>query len=56
MVKDIRNDIEYRVYQELMTPNGLKIQLANGDGTMIERTLQQQGKGFMIPPLNASDY
>jgi prepilin-type N-terminal cleavage/methylation domain-containing protein len=46
-VKSIRESIEYRVYQQLMTPNGAKaIDLASGDSM----------SGFMIPPLSDSDF
>jgi prepilin-type N-terminal cleavage/methylation domain-containing protein len=55
-VKDIRNDIDYRVYQQLMTPNGLKIEQPNGGGIMLEVQLEKNNQGFMVPPLSSSDY
>ncbi|MCG8451070.1 MAG: hypothetical protein MI725_15995, partial [Pirellulales bacterium] len=45
--KSISENIEYRVYQQLMTPNGAK---AAVPGTANFLT------GFMTPPLSDSDY
>ena len=49
--RDINQNIEYRVYQQLMTPNGMKAQDVE-TGTIIENT----NKRFMDPPLNAGEY
>jgi hypothetical protein len=52
--REIRNDIEYRVYQQLMTSDGLKAAFAETPGTSIEKGLQPNG--FMNPPLSDADY
>jgi hypothetical protein len=57
--KAIADSIEYRVYQQLMTPNGAKadaLDIANdatGKPTLAEKNNLLQ---FMNPPLKESDY
>lgn len=48
-VKAIGQDISYKVYQQLMTPNGLKAKLPGGDR-------QPDLRIFMNPPLGDGDY
>lgn len=50
----INNDIDFRVYQQLMTPSGLKAAHANSPQVSIEQTLSPNG--FMNPPLSDNDY
>lgn len=51
-VRDINQGIEYRVYQQLMTPEGMKAHDLVTD-TIIENVAN---KRFMNPPLNAGEY
>ena len=51
----IREDIEFRVYQQLMTPQGQKAAYANTPNDHIEKDLPLN-KRFMNPPLSDSDY
>jgi prepilin-type N-terminal cleavage/methylation domain-containing protein len=53
--REINNDIDYRVYQQLMTPNGLKTAYAGKNGDPIEANFTA-GQGFMSPPLGDNDY
>jgi prepilin-type N-terminal cleavage/methylation domain-containing protein len=55
-VENVNPNIEYRVYQQLMTPNGLKAAYANTPAQSIEKALQATSQGFMTPPLSDSDY
>lgn len=55
-VREIRENIDFRVYQQLMTPNGQKIALADDPNTLLEPQLRNNNKSFMIPPLNEADY
>ncbi len=48
----IRQDIEYRVYQQLMTPNGAKADALDYTGADEELRM----RSFMNPPLKDSDY
>lgn len=48
----INNDIEFRVYQQLMTPDGLKAAHANSP----KLSLEGNPASFMSPPLSDSDY
>jgi len=52
--KEIRENIDYRVYQQLMTPNGQKAAIYNEPNELIEELLAPQG--FMNPPLNEGQY
>jgi prepilin-type N-terminal cleavage/methylation domain-containing protein len=52
--REIRENIDFRVYQQLMTPDGLKAALANDPNTLLEK--QPLNKRFMSPPLKDSDY
>lgn len=52
--REIRNDIEYRVYQQLMTSDGLKAAYANSPNDSIEKSLMPNG--YMNPPLSDTDY
>jgi prepilin-type N-terminal cleavage/methylation domain-containing protein len=55
--KEISESIDYRVYQQLMTPNGMKAAFYNSPNASIEEEVRvTQGKGFMTPPLNESDF
>jgi prepilin-type N-terminal cleavage/methylation domain-containing protein len=53
--REINQDIDFRVYQQLMTSDGQKIAEADAPNYMIERELAI-GQKFMIPPLNDADY
>lgn len=53
--KEISENIDYKVYQQLMTPNGQKVALADDPGSLIENLLPGTDS-FMLPPLNESDY
>jgi prepilin-type N-terminal cleavage/methylation domain-containing protein len=55
-VRSIRETIDYKVYQQLMTPAGLKAADVSNPNVMIEQQLQSAGGGFMVPPLSDSDY
>jgi prepilin-type N-terminal cleavage/methylation domain-containing protein len=58
--KEISEAIDYRVYQQLMTPNGAKAALYNKapSDPFIEEEVRANngGNGFMTPPLNEGDY
>lgn len=54
-VRDVRENIDYRVYQQLMTPAGQKIALADDPSFLIEKNAPANQR-FMSPPLNESDY
>jgi prepilin-type N-terminal cleavage/methylation domain-containing protein len=56
--REVRENIDYRVYQALMTPNGQKAALYDAPNAPLEPTVRDNndGKGFMYPPLNESDY
>ena len=49
--RTISETIEYRVYQQLMTPNGLKVAHPGAPQNLLE-----PGLGFMSQPLSDSDY
>jgi hypothetical protein len=51
--REIRQDIDFRVYQQLMTPDGMKAAYANSPKVYFENNLN---KRFMNPPLSPSDY
>jgi hypothetical protein len=53
--REIRETIEFRVYQQLMTPNGKKAALADKPNELIEDLLPDT-QSYMNPPLNESDY
>jgi prepilin-type N-terminal cleavage/methylation domain-containing protein len=53
--RDIRQDIDFKVYQQLMTPDGLKAAYAENPNQPFEKVLPPAQR-FMNPPLNASDY
>jgi prepilin-type N-terminal cleavage/methylation domain-containing protein len=53
--RTVREDIEFKVYQQLMTPNGLKAAYADSPTSPIEKQLPLN-KRFMNPPLTAADY
>lgn len=53
-VKSVSNDIEYRVYQQLMTPNSRKIQYHGQDQN--DAANMQMKVDFNQPPLSGSDY
>jgi prepilin-type N-terminal cleavage/methylation domain-containing protein len=54
--REISENIDYRVYQQLMTPDGQKIEDPADPGVMIEKVLRASNKGFMTPPLSQEDY
>ena len=54
-VKEISNDIEFRVYQQLMTPNGAKAARADNPNELIEN-YSDPGARFMTKPLSDSEY
>jgi prepilin-type N-terminal cleavage/methylation domain-containing protein len=55
--RGIRNDVDYTVYQQLMTPDGLKAARPDTPGTPIEKAWQANGKPrFMVPPLQDGAY
>ena len=55
--RDIRESIDYRVYQQLMTPNGLKAARQDDPNSPIEKVWQNANKArFMVPPLKDGDY
>lgn len=56
--KEIGEDIEYRVYQQLMTPNGMKAAFNTTPNVSIEAEVRanNSGKGFMTPPLSESNF
>jgi len=47
-IKSLNENIEFRVYQQLMTPNGAK--------AAVQRTPNVKLTNFMTPPLSESDY
>lgn len=53
--KDISENIDFKVYQQLMTPNGLKAAYADNPNAPFEKVLQLE-KRFMSPPLTDGDY
>lgn len=53
--KEISNDIEYRVYQQLMTPNGAKAARADNPNELIENYSDPEAR-FMTKPLSDSEY
>jgi prepilin-type N-terminal cleavage/methylation domain-containing protein len=55
--RELRESIDYRVYQQLMTPDGLKAALPGAPNDPLEKRWQNTGKPrFMVPPLKDSDY
>jgi prepilin-type N-terminal cleavage/methylation domain-containing protein len=57
--KEIAETIDYRVYQQLMTPNGAKAAMFNTPNASIEQQVRENSpddKGFMTPPLSENDY
>jgi len=54
-VKEINQDIDYAVYQQLMTPDGAKAAPANAPNQPYESTLPADQR-FMTPPLTDADY
>ena len=55
--RDIRESIDYKVYQQLMTPNGLKAARPDDPTKLIEKVWQNSNKPrFMVPPLKDGDY
>ena len=55
--REIRETIDYFVYQQLMTPDGLKIAMPNNPGELLEKKWTSEGKPrFMSSPLKDSDY
>lgn len=53
--REIRDNIDFKVYQQLMTPQGLKAAYANSPDKPFEKDLVP-AKRFMNPPLSDSDY
>jgi hypothetical protein len=53
--REIRENIEFRVYQQLMTPQGMKAAYANTPNDHLDKELPAN-KRFMNPPLSDSDY
>jgi Tfp pilus assembly protein FimT len=53
--RTISEDVDYAVYQQLMTPDGHKAAPANAPDQRFEKTLPNDQR-FMNPPLNDSDY
>jgi prepilin-type N-terminal cleavage/methylation domain-containing protein len=53
--REINQDIAYHVYQQLMTPNGMKAAYYTAPNVSIEKALPVNEK-FMTPPLSDSDY
>jgi hypothetical protein len=51
--RDINQNIEYRVYQQLMTSDGMKAEVPNSNPKVIIENTNQR---FMNPPLNAGEY
>jgi prepilin-type processing-associated H-X9-DG protein len=54
-VKEIDEDIDYAVYQQLMTPNGAKAAPADAPDKRFEKTLPDDQR-FMNPPLADDDF
>jgi prepilin-type N-terminal cleavage/methylation domain-containing protein len=53
--REINENIDFRVYQQLMTPDGQKIAEADDPTYLIEKDLPTAER-FMVPPLNDADY
>jgi prepilin-type N-terminal cleavage/methylation domain-containing protein len=53
--RDIKESIDFRVYQQLMTPDGLKAAYAESPNQYFEKVLKPAQR-FMNPPLSPSDY
>ncbi len=53
--RSIRENIEFKVYQQLMTPAGLKAAYPDNPNVSIEKSLPVN-KRFMNPPLTDNDY
>jgi prepilin-type N-terminal cleavage/methylation domain-containing protein len=49
--REIGEEIDYRVYQQLMTPDGQKVAFANDPRELLEPDYR-----WMTPPLSSSDY
>lgn len=54
-VKEIDENIDYVVYQQLMTPNGAKAALADAPDQPFEKTLPDNQR-FMNPPITDADF
>jgi hypothetical protein len=54
-VKEFNQDIDYAVYQQLMTPDGARAAPANAPNQRFETTLPDDQR-FMNPPLTEADY
>lgn len=54
-VKEIHEDIDYAVYQQLMTPDGAKAAPADAPDQRFEKTLPDDLR-FMNPPITDADY
>lgn len=54
-VREISRDIDYAVYQQLMTPNGHKAAPADAPDQPFEETLPDDQR-FMNPPITDADY
>jgi hypothetical protein len=54
-VKEIHEDIDYAVYQQLMTPDGAKAAPADAPDQPFEKTLPETQR-FMNPPFMEADY
>ena len=54
--REIRQDIAYQVYQQLMTPEGLKAEVVTANPPFFVEQVSDTNKRFMIEPLNAGDY
>jgi prepilin-type N-terminal cleavage/methylation domain-containing protein len=56
-VRSINQNVSYRVYQQLMTPNGQKVADPKDPSFLIEKEMAKVGKpGFMTPPLSDGDF
>jgi hypothetical protein len=53
--REVRQDIDYKVYQQLMTPDGQKAAYATNPNAYFEKVLTID-KRFMTRPLSPSDY
>lgn len=54
--REIRADIAYQVYQQLMTPEGLKAEVPNSNPRIVVEQVSDINKRFMNPPLNSGSY
>ncbi|BBO30644.1 DUF1559 domain-containing protein [Lacipirellula parvula] len=54
-VKEISEDIDYAVYQQLMTPDGRKAAPADAPGQPFEKSLPNDQR-FMNPPITDADF